>query len=298
MVCRQEVGFAPYEEVANVCLRRLPDVTSAAARPVRYLGAMSTSSPPPLQADLKAILREQNLAHAARAEKKFAGAVQPIYGATDKGDPDHIGSAVLLDVYGTKVMITAAHVIDENSTMKPTSLYVGGGANLELIDAEFSITLAPGKLRKLDRHDIAFCALPPALVEKLGATYIGMNDVARHKPYEQGRVYTAFGFPNTMNKIGWKERKAKNIRPEMLQYTNPYRIDEEVARDLPNNGADHIFIPYGAKWRNEDGFIDNARSPTGMSGGAVIDCGKASTPETAAGINEPGLFNAMRQRAF
>lgn len=87
---------------------------------------MNTSDPPPFQADLKAILREQNLAHAARAERRFANAVKPIYGATEKGDPDHIGSAVLLDVHGTKIMITAAHIIDETSTMKPTSLYVGG----------------------------------------------------------------------------------------------------------------------------------------------------------------------------
>ncbi len=90
-----------------------------------------------------------------------------------------------------------------------------------------------------------------------------------------------------MNKVGWKERKAGKIRPEMLQYTNPYRIDEEVARALPSSGNDHIFIPYGDKWRSEDGFVDNARSPIGMSGGAVIDCGKASAPETAAGINKP-----------
>lgn len=248
---------------------------------------MSTSTTPSFEPDLKVILREQNKAHAARAAAKFAAAVQPIYGATDRGDPDHIGSAVLMDIHGTKVMITAAHVIDENSSMRPTSLYVGGGTSLELIEAEFSITVAPQTMRKLDRYDVAFCALPAALVEKLGGSYIGLDDLARHAPYEQGRLYTALGFPNTMNKVGWKERRAGKIRPEMLQCTNPYRFDEEVARDLPNGGDDHIFIPYGDRWRNEDGFVDNAKSPIGMSGGAVIDCGKASAPETAAGTNVP-----------
>ena len=184
-------------------------------------------------------------------------------------------------------MLTAAHVVDWNFGKEPTSLYVGGGADLELVEADFSITVAPQTVRKLDKYDIAFCELPHALVEKLGGTYIGMGDVARHVPYEHGRLYTALGYPNTMNRVGWKERKARKIRPEMLQYTNPFRIDEEVARELPNGGEDHIFIPYGSRWQHEDGFIDNAKAPFGMSGGAVVDCGKASTPETVAGTNEP-----------
>jgi hypothetical protein len=175
-----------------------------------------TSNPlPGFEPDLKSIIRERNNALAAAAAGKFAAAVQPIYGATDRGEPDHIGSAVLLDVHGTKVLITAAHVIDNNFV---TSLYVGGGAELELIEAEFSITVAPSTIRRLDRHDIAFCELPSHLIEKLGGTYIGLNDVASHPPYEGGRLYTALGYPNSMNKVGWSTRKAKKIRPEMLQY--------------------------------------------------------------------------------
>lgn len=245
---------------------------------------MDTSSTPSFQNDLKSIVREQNKVHAARAFDKFAASVRPIYGATERGEPDHIGSAVLLNVNGSKVMITAAHVIDEN---KVTTLYVGGNANIELIEAEFSITEAPKKMRSLDHYDVAFCELPPALAEKLQATFISMDDVARHVPDEQGRLYTALGFPNTMNKIGWNERKSGLIRSEMLQFTNPYRIDEEVARDLPNSGKDHIFIPYSERWQDEDGLVENAKKPTGMSGGAVIDCGKASSVETIAGTNNP-----------
>jgi hypothetical protein len=245
---------------------------------------MSTNGPPSFEPDLKVILREQNQAHAARAVAKFAAAVQPIYGATNMDAPSHIGSAVFLDVHGTKVMITAAHVINENLA---TRLYVGGGANLELIEAESSITVASHTVHRFDRYDVAFCALPSILVEKLVVTYIGLDNVARHAPCEQGRLYTALGFPNTMNKVGWKERNAGKIRPEMLQYTNPYRVDEEVARDLPNGGDDHIFIPYEKRWRDEGGFVENAKSPIGMSGCAIVDCGKVSTPETAAGVNEP-----------
>jgi hypothetical protein len=245
---------------------------------------MTSDPPPEFQSDLKSIIRDRNNALAAAAAGKFAAAVQPIYGATDRGEPDHIGTAVLLDVHGTKVLITAAHVIDNNSV---TSLYVGGGPELELIEAEFSITVAPSTIRRLDRHDIAFCELPPNLIEKLSCTYIGLNDVAFRTPYEGGRLYTALGYPNSMNKVGWRIRKSEKIRPEMLQYTNPHRLDEEVAQDLPNRGTDHIFLPYGQRWRDEDGFMDNAKSPKGMSGGAFIDCGKASDPEVVAGVNAP-----------
>lgn len=237
--------------------------------------------------DLETLVRARNEELASRAAAKFASAVQPIYGANNRDDPVHIGSAVLLDVHGTKVMITAAHVIDNNSCNRPTRLYVGGGANLELIEAEFAISAAPDHLRQLDRYDIAFGALPSAMTEKLGGTYIGVADMARHAPYEQGRLYTAIGFPNTMNKVSLPERKDKRLHPELLSYSNSYRLDEEVARGLPNGGADHIVIPYGDKWKDVDGSVQNAKKPIGMSGGAVIDCGRASIPDVAAGTKEP-----------
>ena len=42
----------------------------------------------------------------------FRDAVKPIYGVTERNDPDHIGSALLLELDEGHFLLTAAHVID------------------------------------------------------------------------------------------------------------------------------------------------------------------------------------------
>lgn len=54
---------------------------------------------------------------------RFGSAVRPIYGSDDRRLATHIGSAILLKVHGTPLIITAAHVIDVNEQM---ALYVAG----------------------------------------------------------------------------------------------------------------------------------------------------------------------------
>lgn len=73
----------------------------------------------------------------------YARSVRPIYGAAADGRPEHIGSAILIDASGTKLIMTAAHVIDWNDR---SSLYVGLAAT-ELIEDEFMMSVAPEGVR-------------------------------------------------------------------------------------------------------------------------------------------------------
>ncbi len=73
------------------------------------------------------------------ARARYRDAVRPIYGATGKGDPDHIGSCILLEVDGEQFLLTAAHVLDHNQN---TSLYLGGD-ELILLQFEALATIAP-----------------------------------------------------------------------------------------------------------------------------------------------------------
>jgi hypothetical protein len=76
---------------------------------------MGTNSSFPFEGDLKSIMSGRIDELAAIAAGKFKDACQPIYGSTKNGLPDHIGSAVLIDVHGVEILLTAAHVIDNNA---------------------------------------------------------------------------------------------------------------------------------------------------------------------------------------
>ena len=56
------------------------------------------------------------------ALERFRAAVKPIYGSTGSGEPEHIGTALLLQLPEGHFLLTAAHVIDWNAK---TTLYLG-----------------------------------------------------------------------------------------------------------------------------------------------------------------------------
>ena len=61
------------------------------------------------------------------AAGKFRTAILPIYASVPPGDPVHIGTATALDWMGQKLLLTAAHVIDNNEF---SCLYVGGADSM------------------------------------------------------------------------------------------------------------------------------------------------------------------------
>lgn len=141
-------------------------------------------------------LTRQAIAEAADGANAYAHAVRPIYGATAEGRPEHIGSSILIDASGTKLIVTAAHVIDWNSQ---SSLYVGLAAT-ELLEAEFMMSVAPNDHRDSDAIDFAVARFPERLLPALGdaifipETMIGVpQDPSRH-------YFTCIGFPNSQNK--------------------------------------------------------------------------------------------------
>ncbi|RJT42311.1 hypothetical protein D3227_00020 [Mesorhizobium waimense] len=85
------------------------------------------------------ITREYLDEAAQAALAKFRDAVRPIYGVTDKGTPDQIGTALLLELPEGRFLLTAAHVIDANSE---TSLYLGAD-QFKLLQFEALVTTAP-----------------------------------------------------------------------------------------------------------------------------------------------------------
>lgn len=230
----------------------------------------------------KEVSREYLDKAANAALAQFRDAVMPIYGVTDKGDPDHIGSAVLLDLREGKFLLTAAHVLDWNGK---TSLYLGAD-EFVLLEFEALITVAPDGDRDKDHADFAIARLDAEIRSKLSrAKFITEAEISRSVGPAEGRTYACLGYPNSKNKV--KPFKGTKVRPSLLPYTSTGRPVSQLP-DIARDGI-HILIDYNAKnARDELGKKVSATDMHGCSGGAVIDLGRISA-DALGGKLEPKL---------
>lgn len=231
---------------------------------------------------MKEISREVLNEWTEAARVQYRGAVRPIYGATGKGDPDHIGSAILLHLDEGHVLLTAAHVLDHNHN---TSLYLGGD-ELILLQFEALATAAPGGDRDKDHADFAIALLDPASLSKLaGAMFITKDHISSNVGSTEGRLYSCLGYPNSKNKPN--PYKGTKVTPMLGSYTSVGRPSTK----LPGiaNDQDHILIDYDAKFsRDENGNRISSIALPGFSGGAIIDLGRMS-PDSIASPPQPKL---------
>jgi hypothetical protein len=141
----------------------------------------------------------------------FRGAVRPIYGSNDRGLAVHIGSCTLLDVGGTRLVLTAAHVIDDSEF---TNLYIAGGDKLVVLEADFMATTPPGGDRQKDRHDFAIAKLSPTTVTELGnVRYLSEPEILRRAMPTEGHCYVPLGYPSSKNK---EIDHVNNVVPDVI----------------------------------------------------------------------------------
>jgi hypothetical protein len=218
---------------------------------------------------------------------QFGGAVRPVYGSDDRKLATHIGSATLLKVGGTPLIVTAAHVVDEN---EHTALYVAGEKHLVPIEASFEITGRPPGDRKEDRYDFAVAKLSSAMCSELGDVgYVADCDLLLHDAPTSGYLYVVLGYPNSKNKK--IDHASKVARSELWKYAGLAGPVQDLQTKLKVSGKDHLFIGFDRKHsRAEDGTVVNSISPRGISGGAVFDAGNLADPDNL----RPGVH--MRRR--
>ena len=212
----------------------------------------------------------------------FRDAVKPIYGATERGAPDHIGTGLLLELPEGRFLLTAAHVLDHN---RETSLYLGAGG-FALLQFEALVSVAPDGKPYSDHADFAIARLGEDFLAKLSNTkFISEAEISRTVAPSEGRTYTCLGYPNSKNKVKW--HKLPKVTPKLFPYTS---IGLSAAR-LPKFATDefHILVDYSAKYaRDEDGNKVSATDMHGCSGGAMIDLGRVG-PGSLAAAPEPKL---------
>jgi hypothetical protein len=207
---------------------------------------------------------------------RFGGAVRPVYGSDDRKLATHIGSATLLKVGGTPLIVTAAHVIDES---EHGALYVAGETHLVPIEASFEITGRPPGGRKEDRYDFAVAKLSPATCSELGDVgYVADGDLLLHGAPTSGYLYVVLGYPNSKNKK--IDHANKVVRSELWKCGGLAGPAEALQAKLNVSSQDHLFIGFDRKRsRAADGSVVNSISPRGISGGAVFDAGNLADPD-------------------
>lgn len=216
-------------------------------------------------------IREFMTAAAHAATNAFRDAVRPIYGVGMRDRPDHIGSSVLIEIDGVKMIVTAAHVIDHNSA---TTLYIGGDIALDLLVGEFQITAAPESGRDRDHYDFAFAELTPKQLTDLGdVRFVTEAEMAPAGTPVEKRLFTAIGYPNSKNKDNLA--LANKVLGQLYPYSSIHRDEPALAkRGLSHH--DHVLITHHKNAVDETGRKTSPIGPRGLSGGAMIEAAEMS----------------------
>jgi hypothetical protein len=193
------------------------------------------------------------------------------------------------NVSGAQLIMTAAHVIDENGR---ASLYVGGERRLVAIETEFITTRKPGGDRRKDRYDFAIAELPLEMITTMGKVkYLGEADICVPPVDPTGHLYLALGFPYSANK---KVNHVSRVVPNRIwPYAGLAFRNDELATKLGISGAHHIFIGFGKRSKDFRGATVTSRDPTGMSGGGLFDLGSLARPDNLDGAACKGRLTGL-----
>jgi hypothetical protein len=188
---------------------------------------------------------------------------------------------LLLNVDGTPIVSTAAHVIDH---LRESPLYVGGSKGAGLVPitgGRIRSTSEPHGSRQSDHFDSAFWEPPPSAVTAMGnVEFLNDSRLSREVP-TPGRLYTAIGYPVSRNKKSINHA-TKSITTRISMYTANAESMPDLAAKIGVSGAEHFFVRFEKRAFTGDGASENTFGAKGLSGGALLDLGDFISPESYA----------------
>ena len=213
------------------------------------------------------------------SENALVKYVCPVYCESPVPRLSHIGSALLLQVGPSMVLVTAAHVFDHRNE---GTLSIPGDHVLIPINGVFRSTDVPeGGTRDDDMIDVGVCRLDDhtASAIVLYSCLPIADTIADDRPFF-GRLYSFVGYPNTRNEVRY------NVRPAPYSFLNtPLAVGLYGQYKLQTSV--HIALTYDKKRtvtanRKPTTFPD----PHGLSGGGlwaweIHDTLKLGNPEVS-----------------
>lgn len=197
---------------------------------------------------------------------QFRDAIRPIYRARRGGMPVHVGSCTLIRVGDTRLIVTAAHIIDQQER----ELWVAGMQRLPPLTRMFSGTVAPGNDRGLDRFDFSVSPVDEELADGLATSRRSTSARVAGK-IESGRCTPASASRILRTRSGAKSRCGCG---HILA-----RDPRQRARGRGRSTA-HLFIKFDKYAKTPEGIQRSSTEPRGVSGGPVFYLGDFGDPET------------------
>lgn len=199
---------------------------------------------------------------ATEARRRFGRAVRPLYVADERGRPNAVASAVLLDIDGSRFLATAAHVLNTSG------LLIGGEPDLIPLSGDFY--RSNGKGAPDDKIDLAVTFLSDDQRRALkGLPFIRAGDML-HSTLTENRYQLTVGYRASQNKAPIDG--SKDLQPTRWSFTG-------FSASLPSsNGArkysDRNFaLQYSKRAVRESGELVRTTPPRGLSGGPIFDLG-------------------------
>lgn len=186
----------------------------------------------------------------------------PIYGSDKAGRPYIVGSSILISLRGSRFIISAAHVFDEN---RKTALYLGGLEKSNQIYSEVMKSVYH-ESRTNDKIDIAVMPIQSEC-SKIHSKYDFINEdqIIFDAICRNGMIYSFMGYPASKLKV---DRINKNVKRSLYLYWN--FVEETVLLEPGLSNKTHIAIRFGKdECRDNGGNKVKFPDPYGMSGGAV-----------------------------
>jgi hypothetical protein len=134
--------------------------------------------------------------------------------------------------------------------------------------------------RASDHFDTAIWQPPVHAIGALGA--VDFLDASRISPTREpsaGRLYTALGYPVSRNKKA-VNHGTRSISTHVSMYTAEAEEMPKLTSKLGVTGFEHLFLRFKRHAFTGDGARVNTFGPRGLSGGALLDLGAFTSPES------------------
>jgi hypothetical protein len=226
---------------------------------------------------------EERLRGALRqAERRVQHAVCPIYGINDRGEPELLGSSILLKLPTRALLVTAAHVLDKN---EHTTLYFGGTERLvELAGPSFRVP-RPASGRLKDTLDFGFIDISDVAPDQWSRyRFVTPGDIDVDDLPVAHTLYAFVGYPETRNrpKLGRKFQLSTTAYVLVSSASTRYAA-------LGLNQLTHFVGDFDRRKQFDSGkAVVAGPDPHGISGGGVWRMGGPS--EFANGTNAEKLI--------
>jgi hypothetical protein len=177
--------------------------------------------------------------------------------------PEAIGTAVLLRVGSARLLLTAAHVVDE---FQDEDMLILGNGRLEGIRAK-GVRIDPpvGKGRQEDPYDVGVLRVDVDHPLTLDGDFLSPAAIGIEEPLTESSTYLALGYPVKKTVV---DSVARKVEPWPVKYVGARSAPQAYNR-LGLHHSTHVLLDFDQKRTVTDEGIRAVMKPNGMSGGGV-----------------------------